>query len=42
MMACMTGAFNTKGFTAGLAKEQLPSADHLTFEGAFNEIDFPI
>ncbi len=39
-MAC--GPLNTKGFTSQVSKGQLPDADHITFAGVFNEIEFDV
>ena len=36
------GPLNTKGFTAQVNKNQFPTADHITYLGTFNEMEFEI
>jgi hypothetical protein len=36
------GAMNTAGFTSQLESGTLPSPDHITYEGVFNELTFTI
>jgi hypothetical protein len=41
-MQCEFGSLNTKGFTSCLENNIIPEADHLTYEGSFNELKFSI
>lgn len=36
------GAFNSKGFSSSVLSGELPPSDHLTYEGVFNELCFPV
>jgi hypothetical protein len=36
------GAGNTAAFSSSISSGYLPSTDHLTYDGLFNEIDFPV
>ena len=36
------GAMNSAGFTSQIDSGQLPSPDHITYEGVFNEVTFSI
>jgi hypothetical protein len=41
-MMCAMGARNVRGFSAAVSSGNLPSIDHLTYEGIFNELKFDI
>ena len=41
-MNCCFTSFNTKGFTSSIDSGKLPETDHITYEGAFNELNFSI
>lgn len=40
-MCCMR-SLNTKGFSSQIERGQLPSSDHITYEGVFNELTFEV
>ena len=41
-MMCFMGAKNTSGFSSKISSGVLSSPDHLTYSGAFNELDFDV
>lgn len=42
MFQCCFASFNTKGFQSSIESGVLPEPDHITYEGAFNELTFTI
>ena len=41
-MSFSIGALNSKGFSSSISSGELPPSDHLTYEGVFNELCFPV
>ncbi len=42
-MSFSIGALNSKGFSSAIISSgELPPSDHLTYEGVFNELCFPV
>ena len=42
MMKMSCGPLNSKGFSSSLEQGVLPSPDHITYAGVFNEIQFDV
>lgn len=35
-------SMNSRGFSSQVSRGKLPEADHITYEGVFNELTFPV